>query len=563
MRAAVAAVSLLCASATRADVAIPLPVPASEMTVNPITHDVWVTSTSTDSVVVIDGADQSVATIPLGDQPKEVRVDPIRNRVWISHAGPLVSVVDGVSHAVSTIAMPSPTRLALDPYLGRVYASVPSALHLIDADTLAVSIVPTPASGTVAVDPTTDGLVTLVSWYDAENYQFQYEFYRLTGSPPAVVDQFTATGDQVVTGFAFDPHTGRSIMGAQFLYPFVIDFDEGFFTPSGFVGFGSYAPVTEPTAGRTWVPSTDPYTCSASHLYAFDTATLAHHGSSAYLPCFDRVAVNPATRRAYTTLDPSAYTGGSSLPIYFIDTDTLSVTTHWVAGRTSGRRPVIDVASNRIYLLAGGVLEIDEPVSAAVPLDVAITADPIVPGLDPVVHFSATSGFTPYPLPIRQIYWQVDATDGAWSYADAPGPVASATLSGLAPGPHTVHAFATDGQEATTSPASTTPIVGPIASLELAVPPRPACSNGIDDDGDGAIDHPADPGCASALAQRENPACDNGIDDDADGATDHPADAQCFAAWDGNEAEGGRACGLGAELVLLFAALRRRGVPRR
>lgn len=567
--AAVASALLIGAPVVRADAVIPIPVAPFAMTVNPITHDVWVTSAASDSVVAIDGGDHSVETIALGDQPQQVLVDPVRNRVWIAHAGPLVSVVDGVSHAVSTIALPGPTTLALDPYLGRAYAPVPSALHVIDADTLDVSVVPTRASGTVAVDPTTDGLVTLVASYHPDEFQYHYDFYRLAGSPPAVVDAFAVTGDQIVSGFAFDAHTGRSIMTGAFLGPIVIDFDQGAFAPADFFGFGAYRPVTEPTASRTWVPSNDPFTCAASFVYAFDTATLEQHGANALVPCFDSVAVNPATGYAYTTLGPNADFGDPSLPIHFIDADTLSVTTHWVAGYSSAMRPVVDVAANRIYVLAlrqftgiFDVVGVDEPVAAAVPIDVTISADPIEPGVDPVVHFTATSGFAPYPLPIRQIYWQVDATDSAWSYADAPGPAASATITGLAPGPHTVHAFATDGQEATTSPASTTPIVGPIATLQITVPPPPACSNGIDDDADGALDHPADSGCASRRAGTENPACNDGIDNDADGAVDHPADAQCFATWAGNEAGTGTACGLGVELGVLSAAFGLRSITR-
>jgi hypothetical protein len=57
----------------------------------------------------------------------------------------------------------------------------------------------------------------------------------------------------------------------------------------------------------------------------------------------------------------------------------------------------------------------------------------------------------------------------------------------------------------------------------------PACSNGADDDGDTLGDHPADPGCTSALDESElgTSRCDNGIDDDVDGSADYPADSDC------------------------------------
>ena len=70
------------------------------------------------------------------------------------------------------------------------------------------------------------------------------------------------------------------------------------------------------------------------------------------------------------------------------------------------------------------------------------------------------------------------------------------------------------------------------------------CGNSIDDDGDGLIDYPLDPGCASFAdaeeADPDQPACSNGADDDEDGNTDHPADPGCAEPADPSEAS---ACG--------------------
>ena len=68
---------------------------------------------------------------------------------------------------------------------------------------------------------------------------------------------------------------------------------------------------------------------------------------------------------------------------------------------------------------------------------------------------------------------------------------------------------------------------------------RPQCQDGLDDDGDGKIDFPDDPGCASPTDDDEAddcpsgagcPPCANGLDDDGDGAIDYPADSACRAA---------------------------------
>jgi subtilisin family serine protease len=90
------------------------------------------------------------------------------------------------------------------------------------------------------------------------------------------------------------------------------------------------------------------------------------------------------------------------------------------------------------------------------------------------------------------------------------------------------------------------------------------CDNGDDDDLDGYVDV-ADPGCVHPSWPKEDPACDDGIDNDGDGGTDHdgnPADTQCLArSWAQSEAAIG--CGLGAELVFLLPLLQRLRRTRR
>ena len=71
----------------------------------------------------------------------------------------------------------------------------------------------------------------------------------------------------------------------------------------------------------------------------------------------------------------------------------------------------------------------------------------------------------------------------------------------------------------------------------------PVCSDGIDNDNDGLIDFPADPGCTDANDTSENdstappqdPVCSDGIDNDNDGLIDFPADPGCTDANDTSE----------------------------
>ena len=73
----------------------------------------------------------------------------------------------------------------------------------------------------------------------------------------------------------------------------------------------------------------------------------------------------------------------------------------------------------------------------------------------------------------------------------------------------------------------------------------PVCSDGRDDDGDGLIDFPLDPGCDTPDDMTEDdtcpgtgcPACADGVDNDSDGLTDYPADTSCTSASGTSEAD--------------------------
>jgi hypothetical protein len=85
--------------------------------------------------------------------------------------------------------------------------------------------------------------------------------------------------------------------------------------------------------------------------------------------------------------------------------------------------------------------------------------------------------------------------------------------------------------------------IGPSAvPTALAAPPTNQCADGIDNDGDGLIDYPQDPGCDSARDNDETdpppPAaqCADGIDNDGDGKIDL-ADPGCVNSTDNDETD--------------------------
>ena len=84
-----------------------------------------------------------------------------------------------------------------------------------------------------------------------------------------------------------------------------------------------------------------------------------------------------------------------------------------------------------------------------------------------------------------------------------------------------------------------------MAALMVYAAPK-KCNNGVDDDNDGLVDYPNDPGCSSQSDNTETSSalvCDNGLDEtnDADTLADFRlsgGDAGCTSATDNNERDG-------------------------
>ncbi|MGQ0698774.1 MAG: OmpA family protein [Panacagrimonas sp.] len=95
------------------------------------------------------------------------------------------------------------------------------------------------------------------------------------------------------------------------------------------------------------------------------------------------------------------------------------------------------------------------------------------------------------------------------------------------------------------------------------VAPAAICADTLDNDGDGLIDFPGDPGCSAAddTDETDPPQCSDGKDNDGDGLIDFPGDKGCTGADDNDEvdpcktpAPGERislkGCGLGDIIIL-------------
>jgi YVTN family beta-propeller protein len=121
------------------------------------------------TVGVINGSNQLVATIAVGTSPTSVVVNPVTNLIYIANSGSnSVSVIDGSSNTVTaTVTSPemlSPIGLAVNPVTNQVfvansgsdYASVINGTTTPATDVVASNATPSSGFVSIAVDTSTD-----------------------------------------------------------------------------------------------------------------------------------------------------------------------------------------------------------------------------------------------------------------------------------------------------------------------------------------------------------------------------------------------------------------------
>jgi YVTN family beta-propeller protein len=183
------------------------------------------------------------------------------------------------------------------------------------------------------------------------------------------------------------------------------------------------------------------------------------------------VTVNPVTNKIYV-----ANRDGNSLTV--IDGATNTAITI-----PTGMAPIgvaVNPVTNKIYVANSGsndVTVLTEQQVQPIPLTSKIT--PLVGNATgnstPTFTFSASSSFAPIAPPVDALYFQFDTWGGPWAAAVSAGPPGS--FSGTAPtltqGVHILYAYATDGQDATSTMTTTwggsSPLVGAIAPYLFVV----------------------------------------------------------------------------------------------
>ena len=409
---------------TNASNTVVLGVQATAMAVNPYTNTIYITSSGSNNVTVFDGATNASSTVAAGTAPQAVAINTVTNKIYAGNTGSNnVTVIDGVTSATTTVAVGTkPVAIDVNPVTNQIYVvnQTSNNVTVIDGATNATSTV---AVGTspqdVAVDPVTNKIYV------------------------------TNNGSNNVT--VIDGATNATSTVA--------------------VGTGPQALAVNPVANKIYVLNS-----GSSNVTVVDGATNATTTVAAGTSPVS-LAVNQVSNKIYVVNQ-----GSNNLTV--IDGTSNNTTTVGTGTHPSG--VAVNPVTNEIYvsnIFDNDVSVLTEQQTQTIPLTTTIT--PLTGNTSSSsaasLTFTAASTFAPNAPTPNAVYFQLDTWQGPWTAATNNGGGSfSGTTSSLQGGFHIVYAYATDGQDATSTETTSdatgksSPLIGTITAYGfLSNPPVP------------------------------------------------------------------------------------------
>lgn len=478
------AAALAAAAAPTVNTTIAAGTNPAAIAINPITNKIYVANDGSNDVTVIDGATHTTTSIPVGSRPQWIAANPETNKIYVSNAAtPSISIISGATHTIST------------------------TLHVGDV-------------GWTTINPVTNKAYVIRYGFGDEVSIIHDETYPNT----AATRSYQPVGIAInpVTNVLYIPHSATADVVAidvsvDALYPTLL-------CPNGTGGFKPSPGPSDPDPGPCINVPDKPVAVTVNpvtnRIYALSSSPTQQisvingvgqpnpHTFTSLTPAGvsggKAIAVNPVTNRIYVafanhvvvvngadnamTVIPSsgpvaiginAFTNKIYVPnangtLTVIDGDTNAAST--LAIPAGARAIAVNPVTNTMYVLtADGVTPIDgssDDTVHAVPLTTAIAPLPgDSSGPDGSVSLDVSSTFSLASLATaRKVYYQLDSTDGSWTTATGSGPF-TAAFTGLAPGTHTLFAFAANGLDAPSimTDMQNNPIVGNVASYTFTV----------------------------------------------------------------------------------------------
>jgi YVTN family beta-propeller protein len=468
----------LVAHAQSAGTRIPVGLNPVSIAANPLTNKVYVANADEDTVTVINGSTGATSTLPAGDYPAWVAINAETNTVYVSNLiSANTTVINGATDTVTTTLLSGGGGwTAVNPITNSTYVlryGAGDEVNVIQGDGYVLT------SATRSYEPTALALNPTNNWL--------YIVHRTTGDVVAL-DMTTPMpypplkcpngsggfrpqpGDydphdmpcidvpDTPVAVAVNPVTNRiyALSNVSSSQISVINGTNNTFvslTPPGTLGTAR-AIAANPVTNKI-------YAAFSSAVVVVDGATNAMTvipaGSNAGGPV--AIGVNVLTNMVYV---PSA--DGSMLVL-----DGASGSTSTVAITAGANAIAVNPITNTIWVLdsGGGVTPVTGAPGSATSTGIATTITALPgnsSGTSGSITLNASSAMTPAPLnSVRKVYFRIGT--GAWTAATGAGPY-TASFSGLAPGVHTIQAFATNGLEAPSinTDLANVPVVGNIAA---------------------------------------------------------------------------------------------------
>ncbi len=266
------------------------------MDINTVTNKVYVTSESTSTLVVIDGAtNQVVANVPIGHGGMRPTVDPVANKIYVPNfSDNTVTVVDGATLGTQTVNAGTSPRMA-------AVNSVTNKIYVVNANSNNVTVIDghTLATTTVTVDE--EPIAVAVN---ATTNKIYVGNQRSGPSSITVIDGATNNTTTISLPIAANFHSGR------------------------------YSLVVNPSTNQI-------YALNALDLFGIDGASnQVYELGEWFSGCVDYMVLNPVTNHIY-----GADCGSVD------DVDLGSQQTNEITTQAYNRFISIDTVKNRIYTL--------------------------------------------------------------------------------------------------------------------------------------------------------------------------------------------------------------------
>ena len=462
------------------------------ITLNPVTGKVYVVNENSNDVTVLDGATGLTHSVTVGARPFWAAVNPETNKIYVSNFDDAnVMILHGDTDTVSTTASTGGSGwIAIDPFLNKAFVvrfGAGDEFNIIDDETYAntaaersyqpVAIAVNPVTHVIYLANQATGDITAVDGSVDAFYPTLYcpdgaggfkptpgQFDPDPGACINVPDTPVALTVNPVTNLTYalssSPSGQISVINGV-----------GMANPSTFVALTPPG-VTEAAKAIAVNPVTNRiYAAFAGHIVVVDGATNGMTVIAAASPV--AVGINVITNKIYV---PNA---DGTLTV--LDGDTNAATT--IAIPTGAQAIAVNPVTNTMYVLnPDGVTPIAGAASDTIhTVPIATTIDALpgdTSGPDATLTLHATSTFSPAALAtVRKVYYQLDGA-GPWLAASGSGPY-TASFTGLATGPHTIRAYATNGLDAPSimTDLQFNPIVGNTAAYAFTVGSAPAKVN--------------------------------------------------------------------------------------